>query len=81
MTMLLAGEVRGGQQVTVSVVDGSLDLTVADLELCDVAFIDGDHGRAAGHPEQIGLGEPVARRALERTSRAGYWLAVTPPSM
>jgi len=26
---------------------GSLDLTVADLAPCDVAFIDGDHGRAA----------------------------------
>jgi predicted O-methyltransferase YrrM len=26
---------------------GSLDLTVDDLEPCDVAFIDGDHGRAA----------------------------------
>ena len=26
---------------------GSLDLTVVDLEPCDVAFIDGDHGREA----------------------------------
>ena len=26
---------------------GSLDLTVEDLEPCDAAFIDGDHGRAA----------------------------------
>jgi len=46
---------------------GSLDLTVADLEPCDVAFIDGDHGRAAV------LHDTMLARALVRPGGIIVW--------
>jgi predicted O-methyltransferase YrrM len=46
---------------------GSLDLTVADLEPCDVAFIDGDHGRAAV------LHDTMLARALVRPGGIIIW--------
>jgi predicted O-methyltransferase YrrM len=46
---------------------GSLDLTVDDLEPCDVAFIDGDHGRAAV------LHDTMLSRALVRPGGIIVW--------
>jgi predicted O-methyltransferase YrrM len=46
---------------------GSLDLTVEDLEPCDVAFIDGDHGRAAV------LHDTMLARALVRSGGMIIW--------
>jgi predicted O-methyltransferase YrrM len=46
---------------------GSLDLTVADLDPCDVAFIDGDHGRAAV------LHDTMLARALVRPGGMVIW--------
>jgi predicted O-methyltransferase YrrM len=46
---------------------GSLDLTVADLEPCDAAFIDGDHGRAAV------LHDTMLARALVRPGGIIVW--------
>jgi len=46
---------------------GSLDLTAADLDPCDVAFIDGDHGRAAV------LHDTMLARALVRPGGIIVW--------
>jgi predicted O-methyltransferase YrrM len=46
---------------------GSLDLTAADLEPCDVAFIDGDHGREAV------LHDTMLARALVRPGGVIVW--------